>query len=297
MRKMVVTKSKDFSETIDMALGYVRVSKENKNNVANQVARLVRFFSENGISNYAIFIDVDYAGNNAAKPALKEALRLVSEGKAGMLVTADLSRMSRIASNAVSIVDQVIDAGTRLILLDEGIDTADGIDKKEISKYAEYAEFYSVMISGKISAALAIKVEEGIPLYHGGPYGYKADPHDKHKLILDSEAAENVRYIFTKYCELKSTTTVAKIMTEKRVPNPSTYRRLKNGTLTETELTPNDYIWGAATIYSILTNVLYTGDSECLTHSRYFDKKFIPNTHEAIINKALFAEVQAILKH
>lgn len=297
MRKMVVTKSKDFSETIDMALGYVRVSKENKNNVANQVARLVRFFSENGISNYAIFIDVDYAGNNAAKPALMEALRLVSEGKAGMLVTADLSRMSRIASNAVSIVDQVIDAGTRLILLDEGIDTADGIDKKEISKYAEYAEFYSVMISGKISAALATKVEEGIPLYHGGPYGYKADPHDKHKLIPDAEAAENIKYIFTKYCELKSTTAVAKIMSEKKVPNPSAYRRLKNDTLSETELTPTDYIWGPTSIYSILINVIYTGDTVCLVHSKHFEKKFIPDTHEAIIDKALFANMQAILKH
>lgn len=296
MCKMIVTKSKDFSETSNMALGYVRVSKENKNNVVNQIARLVRFFLEKGVSNYIIFIDVDCAGNKAAKPALMEALCLVSEGKAAMLVTADLSRISRIASNAVSIVDQVINAGTRLILLDEGIDSTDGIDKKEISKYAEYAEFYSVMISGKIIAALATKVEEGIPLYHGGPYGYKASPNDKHKLIPDAEAAKNVRYIFTKYCELMSTTAVAKIMSEKKIPNPSAYRKLKNGTLMESELTSKDCIWGAATIYSILTNVLYTGDTECLTHSRYFDKKFIPDTHEAIIDKALFAKVQEILK-
>lgn len=289
-------KSSAYSDTPDQAIGYVRVSKNNGNNITNQVARLEKYFTNNGISNYQILVDSDCGGTNAIKPALMETLCFVSEGKASMLVTADVSRVSRIASNAVSIVDQVINAGTRLILLDEGIDSDGGIDKAEINKYAEYAEFYSAMISGKIRTVLGINVEQGIPLYHGGPYGYKADPHDKHKLIPDDEAAENVRYIFTKYCELKSTTTVAKIMSEKKAPNPSAYRRLKNGTLLETELTPKDYIWGAATIYSILTNVLYTGDTECLTHSRYFDKKFIPDTHEAIIDKALFAQVQEILK-
>ena len=295
-KKVVRVKSENFDESGNVTICYLRISRCNSKDYESRIDALATRMNNEGEDNYLILGDINRQGKDPNKPALEEVCSFIKEGKVKTFVVREIARIGRKASETVSFVNDIVKSGIRFISIYDGIDSAKGLDMDKVIELAKFAEYCADTSSKRDSNAIHEKVCAGIPLYHGGPYGYIPDPKNKHKLLPDSEAAENVKYIFTKYCELKSTTAVAKIMSEKKVPNPSAYRRLKNDTLSETELTPTDYIWGPTSIYSILINVLYTGDTVCLAHSKHFEKKFIPDTHEAIIDKALFAEVREILK-
>ena len=275
---------------------YLRISRCGPDSPQNQINEFISFMDKVDEDNYLILGDINCPGTHPKKPALEEVSSFIKEEKVKTLVVREIARIGRKKDEIVSFVKNVINAGIRFVSINDEIDSAEGIDMEKVEELSKYAEYYSNTASKRSSNALYEKVKSGIPLYHGGPYGYKTDPNNKHKLIPDAETAENVKYIFEKYCELKSTTAVAKLMNEKKVPNPSAYRKLKNGTLTKSELTPKDYVWNDTTIYSILKNVLYTGDTLCFTKSKHFGIKFMANTHEALIDKALFDKVQAILK-
>ncbi len=64
-------------------------------------------------------------------------------------------------------------------------------------------------------------MEEGQFLGSFAPFGYMKDPRDRHKLIVDDEAADVVKEIFALYLEENGTSKIAHILTGRGVPTPS----------------------------------------------------------------------------
>lgn len=56
-------------------------------------------------------------------------------------------------------------------------------------------------------------------------FGYIKDPNDKHKLIIDEDAADIVRRVFSLYLELQSQSTVMKKLSEEKIPIPEVYKK------------------------------------------------------------------------
>ena len=138
------------------------------------------------------------------------------------------------------------------------------------------------------------------------PYGYVKHPKDKHQLIIDPDAAEIVKLIFSLFLKGTSKRAIALYLNEHGVPSPSAYK-LQKGIPVSTR-GYDDPMWGARMIHSILTNPTYTGD---LAQGRSRVKSYkvhevesvpreewveVAGTHEAIIDYETFDKVQALLQ-
>ena len=57
-------------------------------------------------------------------------------------------------------------------------------------------------------------------------YGYKKDPDVKGHLIIDEEAAQVVREVFTLFSKGYGKTAIARMLNDRGIPNPTEYKRL-----------------------------------------------------------------------
>ena len=165
---------------------------------------------------------------------------------------------------------------------------------------------YCYQTSKKIRQVFDYKRRNGQYIGAFAPYGYVKHPKDKHRLIVDPDAAENVKLIFTMLIQGSSKRAIALYLNEHGVPSPSAYKVQKG--LPVSTRGYDDPMWGARMIHSILTNPTYTGD---LAQGRSRVKSYkvhqieavpreewveVAGTHEAIIDYETFDKVQALLQ-
>jgi DNA invertase Pin-like site-specific DNA recombinase len=143
--------------------------------------------------------------------------------------------------------------------------------------------------------------------HNGGyaPYGYRLEPHPvyvKH-LVPDGHKAEVIRYIFRRYDEGATLGQIAEELYERGVRSPSGLprwsRKVLRGHLTNRKYT-GDLPWGghtAGTYYrhggnGALVEAAQQGERQTLPPSAWLVRE---QTHEALIDRELFARVQARL--
>jgi hypothetical protein len=71
--------------------------------------------------------------------------------------------------------------------------------------------------------------EKGLFIGSKAPYGYKKDPNDKHKLIIDENAAPIVRELFKRYISGESYKSMWDDLNRRNVPTPTGKGVWKNG--------------------------------------------------------------------
>ena len=165
---------------------------------------------------------------------------------------------------------------------------------------------YCYQTSKKIRQVFDYKRRNGQYIGAFAPYGYIKHPKDKHKLIVDPDAAETVKLIFSLFLQGTSKRAIALHLNEHGVPSPSAYKLLKG--LPVSTRGYDEPMWGGRMIHAILTNPTYTGD---LAQGRSRVKSYkvhqietvpreewveVAGTHEAIIDYETFDKVQALLK-
>lgn len=89
-------------------------------------------------------------------------------------------------------------------------------------------------------------------------YGYKKDPNNKHKLIIDEEAAKVVVEIFTLIIAGYSASEVARILNERKVPT-RVQNQWKNGINFVPRYNKGDYMWDGSEVIAIVQNEQYKG--------------------------------------
>jgi len=140
-------------------------------------------------------------------------------------------------------------------------------------------------------------------------YGYMKNPQDKHKLIIDEEAARIVQEMFSLYLEGNGVHRIALILTERRVPTPSQFKKQKgiNFSSPNRLYTEKYGAWSPNTVKRILRNETYIGT---LIQGRerkvsYKSKKVvvapkdewvvIKNNHDPIVSEDQFYKVQRLI--
>ena len=134
------------------------------------------------------------------------------------------------------------------------------------------------------------------------PYGCKKSAEDRHKLVIDGEAAEVVKRIFEMRAKGVSAYAIAKILIKENVSSPSDYKYQK---AKDTEPT-DKHFWYQTAVSKVLANPVYIGS---IAGKRSFSKNYklrkriknakedwviVPNMHEPIISKELWQSVQDI---
>ena len=298
---------------------YIRLSKEDlkkgkddSNSVKNQRDLLNDFYQKHieEFESVSEYVDDGHTGTDANREDFQRLLADVMSGKINCVVVKDLSRFARNYSDAGSLIDNLfVQMGVRFISLAENVDSftnPDSVSNIIVPITNVMNDNYCYQTSKKIRQVFDYKRRNGQYIGAFAPYGYIKHPKDKHKLIVDPDAAETVKLIFSLFLQGTSKRAIALHLNEHSVPSPSAYKLLKG--LPVSTRGYDEPMWGGRMIHAILTNPTYTGD---LAQGRSRVKSYkvhqietvpreewveVAGTHEAIINYETFDKVQALLK-
>lgn len=310
-----------WGDQMEKAAIYCRLSKEDKmklqkeeesESIQNQKLLLTEYARKHGFSIYKEYIDDDYSGMDQERPAFCQLIQDAKQRRFQVLLCKSQSRFTR----DLELVERYIHGlfplwGIRFIGVVDFADTDVKENKKARQINALINEWYCEDLSENIKSVFRVKMEQGQYLGAFSPYGYKKDPRDKHKLLIDEKAAKVVAFIFESYRKGYGISQICNFLYEKKIPTPSQYRKLQEvpcASLQSIDEKGKLYLWGKSTVRKILTNPVYTGAvvQGRETKLGVKSKKVIPlpkeqwiavdHCHEAIIEKELFDKVQELLK-
>lgn len=290
---------------------YLRLSRDDGDNVESQSITNQRIVLDSYLKNSKEqlivvneYVDDGYSGSNFDRPAWKQLMIDVNNKKIDTIITKDLSRMGRDYIGMGQYIEREFpEKGIRYIAKEDDIDTLYETPGLEYLQFKlMFNDLYLKDVSKKIRRVVSTKKENGEYLGWKGIYGYKRNPNNKHKLIIDEEVRHIVERMFNLVLEGYSPRQIANKFSEEGIPNPSCYANLKRGTKTSAS-----HLWCPRTVEELLTNPTYIGN---LTQGRrkklnYKSKKeirlpkedwiIVENTHEGIIDKKVFETVQELL--
>ncbi len=231
----------------------------------------------------------------------------MENGKIGVIITKDLSRLGRDYLMTGQYIEMVFpDYDVRYIAINDGVDTAKS--ENELMAFKNiFNDWYARDTSKKIRAVFKAKGMSGKHLSTNPVYGYKKSDSDKNLWVVDDEASLVVKKIFALCIEGYGPSQIARILTEEGVPTPTAYARSKGKNAGHTNAKTNR--WGQQTVTHILERLEYVGHTvnfrtrrKSHKHKKRIDNpmtewQIFENTHEAIIPKEDFDLVQELRKN
>lgn len=239
---------------------YIRLShsdnkaKEESESISNQRSIILNYLEKSDI-NYQIYneyIDDGYSGTNFNRPSFKKLISDIEENKINCVITKDYSRLGRDYIKTGEYLEKYFPMhNIRYIAILDDIDTYYDSTSNDIAPFkAVFNDQYAKDTSKKVRRSLRIKKEQGLFLGWKAVYGYKLDPNNRYKIVIDEDSSRIVRQIFDLAYQGYGPSQIANILTAKNIPTPSMYANL-NRKFTG--------IWSSKTIKDILTNPTYTG--------------------------------------
>jgi len=304
------------SRTYRAAL-YIRLSREDgdkteSDSVVNQKRLLTHFVdSQPDIESYECYVDDGYSGANFNRPDFLRMMTDVYAGEIDCVIVKDSSRFGRNASESGRYIGEVFPRlRVRYIAVNDAIDSGRSqgvaIDFLNNSMRGMINEYYVAANSESIRSTLDMERRRGDFIGAFAKYGYKKDPADHHKLLIDEDAAKVVRIIYEKYLGGAGIRSIVRYLNDSGIPNPSTYKRL-SGSNYRAQSINECTLWSDKTVRRILQDDMYTGNMVQGKYRKvsYKDKAIIAlpqeewirvrDTHEAIIDKEDFDRVQRML--
>lgn len=276
------------------------------NSIRNQKMLLKQYADEHRLRNVRFYVDDGYSGSNFDRPDFKRMIDDIDNGKVSTVIVKDMSRFGR---------DHILvgyytkyyfaEADVRFIAVYDQVDSELNPDD-DITPFKNILnEMYAKDCSKKIRAVMKAKGNAGKHLVTHPPLGYKKDPNDKEKWVIDERGAETVREIFSLCMNGYGPTQIARILTERKVDTPVVYFH-KHGLPTPSKIQDGSEIWDQKSVAGILENLEYTG---CTVNFKTYKKSYkskkrieapkedrlvFENTQEAIIDRQTFDTVQKI---
>ncbi len=294
---------------------YIRLSKEDEdkkgmikdsNSVQNQKSFLENYIKELGYELVDIYIDDGFTGTNFERPAFKRMIQDIEKGRINMVITKDLSRLGRDYIETGEYVEKYFPSkNVRYVSVLDNIDTFFSTSNNDIAPFkAVINDMYSRDNSKKIRTALRTLQEDGKWVGGCAPLGYMQDPENKNHLVINEAEAPIIRRIFAMAKSGLTYYQIKEILTQEKVPTASILRKKHSNTPMA-----NDGVWCSKTVKTILQNQLYVGDLVQNRRSRisYKIRKMVKNdesewvivknTHEPLVDRKTFEEVQKILSN
>lgn len=237
------------------------------------------------------------------RPGFVEMICQLEQGKAAAVFVKDLSRLGRNYIEVGRLTEEFFpNHDIRLVAVSDNIDTAEG--ENELAPIRNlFNEWYARDISKKRRISNKIKGNAGEPMGQP-PYGYIKDPNDPKHWIVDDEAAQVVRRVYSMTLEGFGTEQIASQLEKDDVLTPRAYWLTKGIKRPGKGKQQPPTKWNSSTITKILSLQEYCGDIlNFKTYSKsYKNKKRIDNdrenwvvfqdVHEAIIERAVYEQVQ-----
>lgn len=251
------------------AAEYIRLSytddrSNESDSVGNQRKLIENFVAHNpDIEVVSEKIDDGYSGILFDRPAFKEMMQDITDGKINCVIVKDLSRLGREYIETGRYLRRVFPAyGVRFIAINDNIDTAreNSGDDLAVSVKNIMNEAYCRDISIKTRSSLDIKRRNGDFVGAFTVYGYLKSEDNKNRLEIDPYAANIVRTIFRMRLEGSSASRIAGELNRLCILSPLAYKKNKGLPYAKGGYADNeDCKWSATTIIRILKDETYTG--------------------------------------
>ena len=291
---------------------YMRLSRDDESygdsvSIETQRTILRRFAEENNLHVVGEYIDDGWSGTNFDRPNFQRMMQDVDAGKVNCIASKDLSRFGREHIMMDYYLEFVFpEKGIRYIAVSDNEDTEKGLSDFVPFKNL-FNEWFAKDTSRKVKNSLHAKFLAGERTFAYAPLGYKRDPDVKNRLVIDEETRWIVEKIFDLAFHGAGAAKITGILLDEQVPTPGWLNYTRYGTFANIYADAPEkkrYAWTVAQVKSIVKNETYIGNSVhgIQTNISYKNKKKIrkppeewlriENTHEAIISREVFEQVQ-----
>ena len=296
---------------------YPRLSEEDRDkrnetdeseSIQNQKSMLIEYAINQGWEIYDIYTDEDYTGADRNRPEFNRLLKDAEARKFDIVLCKTQSRFTR----ELELVEKYIHGlfpiwGIRFVSIVDHADTDIKGNKKARQINGLINEWYLEDLSENIKSVFNNKRKNGVHIGAFSLYGYQKDPNQKGHLIIDEEAAQVVREVFSLFAQGYGKTNIARILNERGIPNPTEYKRQK-GLRYQQPKSKTSTLWKYFAISDMLTNEMYIGN---MVQGKYGSVSYktkknkpkpkeewyrVENTHSPIIDRELWDRVQALIK-
>ena len=295
-------------ERFDIA-GYCRISVDEEldrdnTSIENQKAIIADFVHQRfPDSSLTFYEDRDRSGYTFEQRENYQAMRReLMAHKYDILIVKDFSRFSRRNSRGLVELEDLRDAGIRIISIGDGIDFPNDDDWLKIQFQFLINEMPVTDTSKKVRSVIKRRQTDGKWIC-AAPYGYIVNKAQQFEIVPTE--ADIVRKVFALYNDGWGYKKIANYLTDQGIPTPrmaERERKEKEGVEYKRTVKP---VWAIVTVQGILDNDFYIGT---LRQGKYTRKKIngaevkldesdhlvFENHHQAIIDYRTFATARAL---
>lgn len=271
---------------------YCRVSTETDEQATSYEAQIEHYTDyiekHPGWKLAGIYADDGISGTNTKKR--EEFNRLIDDcmdGKVDMVITKSISRFARNTLDCLKYIRKLKEKNIAVFFEKEAINTLDAKGEVLLTIMASLAQQESQSLSQNVRLGLQYRYQQGKVQVNASRFlGYDKDENGN--LVINPAEAEVVKRIYREFLSGKTYYQIGEELSADGI-------RTAAG---------NDY-WLACTLKKILSNEKYIGDAllqktvttDFLNKKRVVNKGIVPqyyveNSHEAIIPRELFMQVQ-----
>ena len=236
---------------------YARFSStlQNERSIEDQIRRARDYITQNGGAPDAAKVFADYAvsGSSLDRRGFEAMMQEVDSGGIKVIVTEDMSRISRDIADSANLFKKLQFVGVPLIGIADGIDTSDKNAKLSFTMKSMVADFYIEDLRDKTLRGLEGRAKAGFATGNVA-YGFYTVPIKNergevigNKIEIHEAEAKIVIRIFKAYRDGASLTGIAHALNREGIPSPRVGSRHAA------------FGWGQSTIRSMLRNERYVG--------------------------------------
>ena len=286
--------------------------EEDSRSIQTQKAMLRDYAHEQGWEIYDFYSDDDYSGADSNRPEYNRLLADAEKGKFDIVLCKHQSRFTRDMVHVETYINEKFaEWGIRYVSLLDGADTSLAGNKKSRQINGLVNEWYLEDLSENMRRAYATRKKEGKYLASCPVYGYKKDPADPYRLIVDEPSAQIVRRIFQMCIEGMSLNVIARTLNDEGVPSPTKYKIEVQGlnykgteNLRKARRYQGETLWQSSSVNYILNNEVYTGGlyqnkRRTISYKNHNRIKLpreewiiVENTHEPIVSREDFEQAR-----
>lgn len=221
--------------------------------------------------------DGGWSGGSMDRPSLRQLMEDIKAGKVDIVVVYKVDRLTRSLADFAKIVEILDEKGASFVSVTQAFNTTTSMGRLTLNVLLSFAQFEREVTGERIRDKIAASKRKGMWMGGTVPHGYYVKDR---KLLIDPAEAEDIRYIFNRYLELKSILKLADDLAARGMRTRA--RTLSSGQ------TVGNVSFGRGPLNLILKNQVYIGK---IKHR----DAIYEGEHDAIINMNMFEQVQALI--
>jgi DNA invertase Pin-like site-specific DNA recombinase len=220
--------------------------------------------------------DGGYSGGTLERPAIRQLLTDIDEGRVDLIVVYKIDRLTRALNDFAKIVERLDARSASFVSVTQSFNTTTSMGRLTLNVLLSFAQFEREVTGERIRDKISASKKKG--MWMGGfvPLGYAAIDR---QLVVQAEEAKIVQRIFDLYLQHKNIAEVQRALREEGVvskPRPESIGRGRGGVR-----------FSSGALHHLLSNPIYCG---MIRHKG----TTYPGQHPSIISEDVWRESQAI---